>query len=78
MNVDAVASVTSQDAGESLTQKDQHWDICESTIVVRRSCLRGQINPLKLNDLQRRHAVSPLKIKILSNKSRQVAFHGGI
>jgi hypothetical protein len=31
------------------------------------------INPLTLNDVQRRLAVSPLKIKISSKKSRQAA-----
>jgi hypothetical protein len=35
-------------------------------------------NPLTSNDLQRRPAVSHLKIKIPSKKSRQAALHGGI
>jgi hypothetical protein len=35
-------------------------------------------NPLTTNDLQRRRAVSPLKIKIPSNKSRQAALREGI
>jgi hypothetical protein len=38
----------------------------------------GFINPLIPNDLQSRRAVSPLKIKILSKKSRQAALRGGI
>jgi hypothetical protein len=36
------------------------------------------INPLTPNDLQRRRAVSPLKIKIPTKKSRQAALRGGI
>jgi hypothetical protein len=36
------------------------------------------IKPLTPNDLQRRRAVSPLKIKIPSKKSRQAALRGGI
>jgi hypothetical protein len=34
--------------------------------------------PLTPNDLQRRRAVSPLKIKIPSKKSRQAALREGI
>jgi hypothetical protein len=36
------------------------------------------LNPLTPNDLYRRRAVNPLKIKILSKKSRQAALRGGI
>jgi hypothetical protein len=36
------------------------------------------INLLTPNDLQTRRAVSPLKIKIPSKKSRQAALRGGI
>jgi hypothetical protein len=36
------------------------------------------INPLTPNDLYRRRAVSPLKIKIPSKKTRQAALSGGI
>jgi hypothetical protein len=36
------------------------------------------LNPLTLNDLERRRAVSLLKIKIPSKKSRQAALHGVI
>jgi hypothetical protein len=36
------------------------------------------INPLMTNDLYRRRAVSPLKIKIPSKKSLQAALHGEI
>jgi hypothetical protein len=35
-------------------------------------------NHLKPNDVQRRRAVGPLKIKISSKKSRQAALRGGI
>jgi hypothetical protein len=35
-------------------------------------------NPLTPNDLERRRAVSPLKIKIFSKKSRQAALRGWI
>jgi hypothetical protein len=36
------------------------------------------INHLTPNDLKRRRAVNPLKIKITSKKSRQAALRGGI
>jgi hypothetical protein len=36
------------------------------------------LNPLTPNDLYRRRAVSPLKIKIPSKNSRQAALRGGI
>jgi hypothetical protein len=36
------------------------------------------INPLTPNDLQKRRAVSPLKIKIPSKNSGQAALRGGI
>jgi hypothetical protein len=36
------------------------------------------VNPLTPNDLQRRRAVSPLKIKIPSKKFRQAALRVGI
>jgi hypothetical protein len=40
--------------------------------------IRNLLNPLKTKDLQRRRAVSPLKIKITGKKSRQAALRGGI
>jgi hypothetical protein len=40
--------------------------------------LPHNMNPLIPNNLQRRHAVSPLKIKIPSKKSRQAALRRGI
>jgi hypothetical protein len=38
----------------------------------------SDFNPLTPNDLQRRRAMSPLKIKIPSKKYRQAALRGGI
>jgi hypothetical protein len=39
---------------------------------------RREVNPLTPNDLKRRRAVSHLKIKITSKKSRQATLRGGI
>jgi hypothetical protein len=47
----------------------------------RQRCAEGfnsGVKLLTLNDLKRRRAMSPLKIKILSKKFRQVALRGGI
>jgi hypothetical protein len=47
-------------------------------IKVFEKSVRKWINHLTPNDLQRRRAVSPLKIKILSKNSRQATLRGGI
>jgi hypothetical protein len=36
------------------------------------------MNPVTANDLHKRRAMSPLKIKVPSKKSRQAALRGGI
>jgi hypothetical protein len=49
-----------------------------SPTLIRGKCPAFLVNSLTPNDLQRRRAVSPLKIKIPSKKSRQAALRGGI
>jgi hypothetical protein len=43
-----------------------------------RTTVTNIINPLTPNDLQRRRAVTPLKIKVPTKKSQQAALRGGI